>query len=691
MTLLTPLGLLALLSVVALIIIYIIRPNYQQKFVSSTFVWKLALKRKRKRIPTSKLRNILLIICQVLILLSLTALLTTPSQPLEVKADAVEVVAIVDTSASMRTKNADNVSRFERALEKVTQLADEAFNNDGLVSLMFAGNTNKFVVEKVSKEDRELLDTAIDEALGRSDEESECTYGTSDLDQAVLMCQEVIETNPSTQIYVYSDIDYGYVPKKDINYERIYDTAEGNLAILDAYSEFVNSYYNFHFDVASYGKDAEITLDIHVNGANATDSLGGDKKNIVLQDVKLRCTDSVVTSLVICSQNNFTEEDKITAEDKGITYLSLEDFYSQSNMGITNVFSFESISVQIDLSGNQLDSYSYDNSFNIYGGKKEQIRVEYVSTRPCTFMQTMLDICASANAKYWDIRVDEKQVSAKDDDNTTYFTEGYDIYFFEHKMPEVLPVDGIVVLIDPSPSQQPFDAGFTVVRQEVSTSRPQYFELEANHNLFANVNVTDIFTTKFTYLQLKDEFNYKVIASVNKSPVIAVREEVGGTPVILMGFDLHYSNFPALMADFVLYMLNIYDHFLPPTVKSHAFEVYENVEINARSANLTVLDSNTSGNMFTETFDTFPAQVSFAIPGTYELTQTTYTNKTVTDTIYVRCPMAESNIFEKKDALIAPYKPEVTEDKFKDLMFYIAIALAVLLFLEWFLQSRDNM
>ena len=67
MTLLVPLGLLGLLGVVALIIIYIIRPNYQQKFISSTYIWKLSLKYRKKRIPTSKLRNILLILCQVCI------------------------------------------------------------------------------------------------------------------------------------------------------------------------------------------------------------------------------------------------------------------------------------------------------------------------------------------------------------------------------------------------------------------------------------------------------------------------------------------------------------------------------------------------------------------------------------------------------------------------------------------------
>ena len=38
MTFLTPLGLLGLLGIAVLILIYIIRPNYQQKLISTTFV-----------------------------------------------------------------------------------------------------------------------------------------------------------------------------------------------------------------------------------------------------------------------------------------------------------------------------------------------------------------------------------------------------------------------------------------------------------------------------------------------------------------------------------------------------------------------------------------------------------------------------------------------------------------------------
>lgn len=51
MNLLVPIGLLGLIGLLVLLIIYILKPNYQQKFVSSTYIWKLSLKYRKKKFP----------------------------------------------------------------------------------------------------------------------------------------------------------------------------------------------------------------------------------------------------------------------------------------------------------------------------------------------------------------------------------------------------------------------------------------------------------------------------------------------------------------------------------------------------------------------------------------------------------------------------------------------------------------
>ena len=147
MKLLTPLGLLGLIAIAILIIIYIIRPNYQQKFISSTYVWKLSLKYKKKRIPTSKLRNILLIVSQILILAGSSAILAQPNLVKEKPLDATEVIAIIDSSASMRT-SVGGETRFERAVNGVKDLAENVLTNDGIVTVILAGDKPEFLAQR---------------------------------------------------------------------------------------------------------------------------------------------------------------------------------------------------------------------------------------------------------------------------------------------------------------------------------------------------------------------------------------------------------------------------------------------------------------------------------------------------------------------------------------------------------------
>ena len=141
MSILYPLGLIALASIIILIIIYLIKPNYQNKFISSTFIWKLSLKYKRKKLPTSKLRNILLILCQVLILALASLIITYPIIKYQTVEEQNETIIILDSSASMRTVDSDDYTRYERAVEKIRQLTTSQINDGGNVSLILATNT----------------------------------------------------------------------------------------------------------------------------------------------------------------------------------------------------------------------------------------------------------------------------------------------------------------------------------------------------------------------------------------------------------------------------------------------------------------------------------------------------------------------------------------------------------------------
>ena len=152
MTLLTPLGLLGLIGIIVLIIIYIIKPNFQQKFISSTYVWKLSLKYRKKKIPTNKLRNLLLILCQVLFLATCAAILARPNLIIQSAIKEPEVVIIFDASASMRA-NLDGEKRFVRAVEDASELIEETFEEDGYVSLIFADDEPTYMLSQRMRQD----------------------------------------------------------------------------------------------------------------------------------------------------------------------------------------------------------------------------------------------------------------------------------------------------------------------------------------------------------------------------------------------------------------------------------------------------------------------------------------------------------------------------------------------------------
>ena len=262
MKLLTPLGLLGLIGIIILIIIYIIKPNYQQKMISSTYVWKLSLKYRKKKLPTSRLRDILLIILQILAVTACSLILAQPSQILRIASENPEVVVIVDSSASMRAK-VDGQTRYQRAVSEARSFTDEILAQDGKVTLIVADENPYYLLQGATSTQREDIDKTFTDLYA-----AECGYAGSDIDSALRMCETVIEDNPETQIFVYTDKSYYSVPDGvNVMTEKVHaEGNETNTAILNAYTEIVDGYYNLVVDVACYGKDSTPSVSVLING-----------------------------------------------------------------------------------------------------------------------------------------------------------------------------------------------------------------------------------------------------------------------------------------------------------------------------------------------------------------------------------------------------------------------------------------
>lgn len=653
MTLLLPLGLLGLAAIIALLVIYFIKPNYQQKFISSTFVWKLSLKYKKRRIPINKLRNLLLIICQVLILVACALILAQPAQVLKTQQDKPEVIAIIDSSASMRAQ-LDGETRYERAVQHVHDLTDDVFARNGMVSVILAEEKPSLIAQRLSRESKNQLDEEFEKLL---EDELGCTYGAVDINKAIMLCEDILSINPDALVYVYTDAEYNSVPDS-VEVVNVSEDDEWNAAILSVDVKSLDNFYYFEVDVACYGRNEEIELNIEIYDANAANS------NSAGRDIKLtasvRC--EFDQTVKVCFVNDGTKpSDEMDISDRIYVEIDNSD----------RVYAYKRIHVSL---ANVNDSYNVDNNFDIYNGQKEVVRVQYATqyetpTSNPFFPAALLELQRQLKSK-WDIQITEVK-------NEEAATEGFDFYLYEHRMPDKIPTDGVVLLSDPD--KVPAGVNIDLGTSQRFGGDGLALLRESDDSIINYFNAGAITLTNFTEITYYDS-SYKVLLSCDAKPVMLVKDD-NEAKIVIMPFSIHMSNLPIRPETYIL-LYNMFERFIPATVNGNAFEVNESITLRSRGDSLTI-----SG--IDEPVTEFPSNLKLERPGTYTITQTTFFGKDVIEDIFVRTPVSESNIKKTEDVIRDPYTVKNDIDFYRDLIIYFAAALVALLFIEWLLQMRD--
>ena len=637
MNLLTPLGLLGLLGLVALIIIYIIKPNFQNKIISSTFVWKRSLKYKKKKIPISKLRNLLLLICQILIITAAAFILAQPYLDNDDEIAGDESVIIIDASASMMSESA-GITRFERAVLDVEKYVDELFENEKRVSIIIASDESYFLVQNASAESAVAVKTALNSLLDVSD--SPCTFGTPDIDGAITLSEEITSVTLNAEVKLYTDTTYIDDGKVDV--VNVTDPAEWNAAILDVRASLFENKYYFEVDVACYGMDTDIRVYCDFYGVNIEEST-------LNYEITARCSGDEVQTLLF----SFDEE----AADE-----------------VIDIYEYDYVHVYLK----EYDSLSYDNNYYRYGGRRPVLKVQYYSYYPNNYFATALMVLRNQLADDWDIEID--QISSIDEMNFGILpeTEGYDLYIYEHIMPSTIPSDGIVILANPN--QLPSSTGLQLGR---TYSAKNGINLEAgdSHPIMQNIKPENITVSLFTEISNYDD--YVPLMQVEGKPVVMAKNEPD-QKIVVMTFSHNYSNF-AMMPDFPLFMYNIIDYYSPSTLSGFVFDVNDEIELNARGESI-----NVAGPGVDVQLDTFPSTLPLKQTGVYTATQDLISGETEVESFFVKLPDEESNINQKIDTLKNPYFFQETEITYDDLLIYFASALVALLFIEWWLKSREQ-
>lgn len=635
MSLLIPLGLLGLSGLLILLLIYILKPNYQQKLISSTYVWKLSLKYKKKRLPISRLRNLLILLCQILIICCGALIMAQPALVNDTTVYADEKIAVIDASASMRSSY-DNETRFERAVERVKALADEVFAKNGILTVINAGRSAEYVAQRVTASEYGNLMESLDLL--------ECSYGEGDVEGALGLAEEVLNFNSDAEVVLYSA---NYVcADESVRVENVAVDSEWNIAILNATAEMVDNFYVFTVDVACYGRDGVFDLSFDVVNVNGT-------ANTTSFPTRIEC--------------NGNETLKVVYAESFAAFGS--DVHPVTIGGNERVFSFGHVYVHID----ENDTILTDNEFYIYGGEKPTVKIQYYSTNPNNFFNGNLLMLQGMFGSRWNVEIKEVNKGTPE-------TSGYDFYIFEHKMPLELPKDGIVLMSDPDKSA---DAGFSLGRK---VSIPDWDDDGAvlsagkDHPILTNLDVSSFRLTEYAQVREDSLDGYDVLMYYEGNPVFFVKDEPDAK-IAVMPFNIHMSNF-GLSFYFPVLMYNLFDYFFPATFADSVYNVYDTVTLNARAEELTV-----SG--LDEPVKNFPADFVISEPGTYTVSQKLMSGATLTERFYARIPASQSNI--KRADILPGIQSEIkTGISYDGLLLWFAAAIVALLFLEWFLQSRNG-
>lgn len=648
MSWLTPLGFLGALGIVALIIIYIIKPNFQNKLISSTYVWKLSLKYKKKKIPTSTLRNILIFICQVLILSAATFILAQPFIKSDKGDETTESVVIIDASASMLSSTAGS-TRLERAIYEANAFIDKAFEEEKSVSVIVATDKAYFIAQQATAESAALIKADINAIIDENN--PTYTYGAPDIEGAMNLAEEITAYCLDSEVVMFTDTNY--IDAGNVKVVDVKDNADWNGAILNVRSRIVENLYTFEIDVVCYGADMDLTLYCDFSGVNEAESTINHK-------IPVRCTRDEIQTII------FSVDPEMRSEH-------VDDFEAIS--------SFRDLHVHIA----ELDSLAEDNSFYLYGGKRPVLKVQYASAMPNNFFASALMVLREQLGNYWDIEITE--IRTKEEPAS----EGFDLYIYEYEMPTVIPTDGIVMLWSPE-TPLPASTGIQLGQLHgfVPPSNATNWEGASltkgdDHPILKNVNVESIKITQFRGINNYDGYTPIMYADSEDGgkPVVLVRNEPD-SKIVVAAFGHRFSNF-AILHDFPLFMYNMLNYFAPQTFDGYVFDANESIDLNARGETLKVTGPGTDA-----TLTTFPANIQLSKPGTYTVSQTVLSGDPVIEEFYVKIPSNESNIYLNVDTLENPYFYQETAESDLDLLIYFAATMVALLFIEWWLKSREQ-
>ncbi len=662
---LVPLGLLGLLGIPVLILIYIIKPKYHERTISSTYIWKLSRKYRKRRIPFEKITQSLLLILQILIIAVMAVLLTKPYfETTNYQKKMAEQILIIDSSASMMAKDSSGTTRFDNAIKQASEIASNA-STDAPVTIIVANQKPECIVPRSS--DPILIKHALASLT--------CSYATADYAGAIDLAADILDENGiEAKVSLYTDRNF-----KQEGYVDVINLAsnEWNCVVTGLTSRFSDGYFSFAANVDSFNQDADVILRLELEGARGTHEAG------------------------INGMNQWSTEKRVKITSDG------DDVGIQVPFDNTQIYSFESARVVIlNSDGTPVsDSFDLDNEYYTFGGDDTRFKVQLVSTTK-TFVEAAIRSLGNC-----DITVVDPTET-----NGVWANTGFDLYIVDQATPflsvDNLPQDGTLWLFNPSSNSNFNELGFTTNSEITKLNDPSiaaedkyYYSAttlptDDQESIMYSINANDIFVTKYTSVNFAEGTNYQsYLSTTNDGSPLIFGGRVGLVDVMVMLFDHHYSNM-TMTANWPIFISNAVKQSVHHTVDKYLYKIGDQIEIHT-NANVESLDIIRNNDMNTAAHYVGISEtivMNAAQSGVYRVIEKDKgADKTIETKFFVRIEEEESNFVKMGDVLAGNehQKPneeeaETTEKILNDISKYFAIALLVLLLIEWGVQYREQ-
>ncbi len=242
MILQNPWGLLLLLSIPVLLVIYLIKQDHKERAVSSTYLWHLSEKFRKKHLPLKRMTALTAFLLQLAMLALLALAAARPAVSL---GQIAGQIVVIDASASMQTEQ-DGVTRFEAAVAQAKELAQSGLCSS--MTVIVASDTPACLVTGGS----------AGEAIAAL-ERASCGFGGCNAYEAMRLAREAYARMGTAKVTFYTDTQYAEAENVEV---VDMNRGEKNVAI----TALSHGGGAFEGVLVSYGEDREVIVGLSVDG-----------------------------------------------------------------------------------------------------------------------------------------------------------------------------------------------------------------------------------------------------------------------------------------------------------------------------------------------------------------------------------------------------------------------------------------